>query len=473
MTSTIGTHRPAAVRGLNGGSGATGRGGVAAPPAPGTQSLAVPARWLHAVTLALAALLPVAVWPGAGQPFSSAKLWLLLAGSGALVLLGTARALGARTDGAGSTPHLQAAWLPALWLASWLASATVTGVASPDALWLALAGPLWYGAIVVTGVPVRRLFVAHATGTTVAALVAVLQALHADPFALAGWTPVLDEAASERLRVFGTFGNPNFVAAAIVPTLALIAGLLQTASTPTRTVAWAAAAGLQGAAVVATGSRGGALGLAVVAGSLAVLGLRRRTRWPVFAGVFAALSVLIFIGSQARPLERTIEGRLYIWRVATPHVADRPWLGHGPGSFALEYPRWEAEAWQQARVGAASARFRGPQAHAHNDYVEALVDRGLLGLVTIVLLMATPLQHAIRQRRAGRDEPLAMAAAAAAAALGAMALVDFPLARPAESAMAWMLAASASRRRSTAACRDTSVPSEPPEVGRARWMPRP
>jgi putative inorganic carbon (hco3(-)) transporter len=429
--------------------------------------------WLHAVTLALAALLPVAVWPGATQPFSSAKLWLLLAGSGVIVLLGTARALGNRTVGANWTPHLQTAWLPAVWLASWLVSATSTGVASPDGLWLALAGPLWYGAIVVAGVSVRRLFVAYATGTTVAAFVAVGQALHADPFALAGWAPVLDEAASERLRVFGTFGNPNFVAAAIVPTLALTAGLLQTASTRTRMVAWAAAAGLQGVAVVATGSRGGALGLAVVAASLAMLGVRRSARWAMLSGAVAALSALIFVGSQARPLERTIEGRLYIWRVAMPHVADRPWLGHGPGMFALEYPGWEAEAWQQARVAAGSARFRGPQAHAHNDYVEALVDRGLLGLVTIVLLMATPLQRVIRQRRAGRDDPLAMAAAAAAAALGAMALVDFPLARPAESAMAWMLAASASRRRSTTACRDTSgVPPGPPSVGRARWTPR-
>jgi len=410
----------------------------------------VPTSLARATTLAIAALVPLAVWPWADRPFSSAKLWLLLAGAGVALL---ASRFG-RVDGprrhASPRPLTASAWLPVVWLTSFAASTLGAGIASPDSLRLALAGPLWFAAILSAGVTPRAVLSAHVAGVTCAALVVIGQALGADPFALAGWTPVLDQSASERLRVFGTFGNPNFVASVATPTLVLAIGLALAATTRRHAAAWTLSAIMQAVAVAATGSRAGGLGLVAAAVVWVALGTGRHTRRAALAATLGATALAIVVGSTARPLGETLEGRIYIWRVAAPHVATHLLLGHGPGAFELEYAAWESEAWRTGRADAASARFRGPQPHAHNDYLEAFVDRGLVGAVTIVLLLTTFLRHAIWQRRAGRLDPLTAAGAAAAAVLMAIALVDFPLARPGDTALVWMLAATASSKRSIA-----------------------
>lgn len=413
-----------------------------------TESLAVLTSLPRAAALAVAAALPLAVWPWSDRPFSTAKLWVLLAGSAVVLLIAAVSSLATARSRPGPRGP-QVAWLPVAWLGSWLASALASDAASPEQLWLALAGPLWFAALWAARVSAAPLATAHVAGVTGCALVALAQAAGADPFALAGWSPVLAAEASARLRVFGTLGNPNFVAALLAPTVVLALGLARAAPAPWHAAGWALSAAVQSLALVATGSRAGAAALAVA--GLAFVGLAhavpsRRDRWLGAAGALG-LAAAIVVFSGARPLGDTVAGRVYIWRVAAPQVAAHPWLGHGPGAFELGYPGWEDRAWRDGRVGATSAGFRGPQPHAHNDYLEALVDRGLVGLVTIVLLLATPLRNALWLRRRTRGDPVLVAASAAAVALAAIALVDFPLARPAEQGLAWMLAAMALAHR--------------------------
>ena len=69
-----------------------------------------------------------------------------------------------------------------------------------------------------------HLAAAHAIGATGVAIVAVLQWAGLDPFALAGWVAPL-AGASPRLRVYGTLGNPNFVAALLTGAVPLTIGL--------------------------------------------------------------------------------------------------------------------------------------------------------------------------------------------------------------------------------------------------------
>lgn len=422
---------------------------------PGTTDSPADHAYLDRLSLAaattVACLVPLAVWPGLERPFSTPKLVML--GVGAVLVLGTRIA-------AGHLPDRRALPLALAWLGSFGVSA-LTGPASADSLWLAAAGALWFLALGLVAGRRRTVVAAHAVGVTLVAAIALSQRAGVDPLRLLGWAPVIEAGASRRLAVYSTMGNPNFVAALLAPAVLLTLGLAR----GSRRARWlVAAAVVQGAAVAATGSRGGAcaLGAGLMCALLWAVFERRRLRRAgepprrrgrrlaaaiavAATGVAAtAALVLAVAGSPDRTLGDTLRGRWYIWRIVAPHVLDAPLAGRGPGAFELHWPAWEDEAWRNGRVGPAEARYRGPQQHAHNDYLEALVDRGALGLVTILLLLATPVYQGSGRRR-DEEAALARAIACAAVTLGVVAFVDFPLARPAETATAWMLAAFAIR----------------------------
>jgi O-antigen ligase len=136
--------------------------------------------------------------------------------------------------------------------------------------------------------------------------------------------------------------------------------------------------------------------------------------------------------SPARPLQTTLAGRVYLWQVVAPHAIARPLVGQGPGAVSLRFADWQHEA--DAR-GVSDRRFRGLTDHVHNDFLEALVERGLPGMLT---LMAPLVSTWLMARRRRRGRTALMAACAAAVVSGATcALVDFPLARPVELVWWW------------------------------------
>jgi O-antigen ligase len=280
-------------------------------------------------------------------------------------------------------------------------------------------------------------------GATICAAVALVQWAGADPFAVAAWQPSND-GASVRMRVYGTLGNPNFVGVLMAMTLPLTVATLSSASDDgRRRLAWAALA-LQAGALVATGSRGAVLGLAAAVAVYATLRWSRRVRIGLAAvALFAIVAIAI---SPARPIDTTAAGRLHLWRIVLPQVREAPLVGQGPGAVALRFPAWQRSA---AREGVRDRRFAGLTDHVHNDNLETLVERGLLGLT---LLLAPLLVLAVTAARMPRPvAPVAAGAIAAVAAGAACALVDFPLARPTELAWWWVAIAIALQARPAAA----------------------
>jgi O-antigen ligase len=183
-------------------------------------------------------------------------------------------------------------------------------------------------------------------------------------------------------------------------------------------------------ALVATGSRGAVLGLGLGAMTWAVLRWSSRAvAWAVAAVVVGTVAVAM---SPARPLQTTFEGRIYLWQVVAPHATARPLVGQGPGAVALRFLDWQHDA--DAR-GVRDPRFRGLTDHVHNDYLEALVERGVPGLVTLVAPLVSVGVVAWRRRRP--TSPMAAACAATVVAGAACAFVDFPLARPVELVVWW------------------------------------
>jgi hypothetical protein len=163
----------------------------------------------QALVVAAGAATPVVCWPGLEQPFSTPKGWLIA--SSALVLLGWHA-----FEKPGAVRGLE---LPralrlfgGLWAASFVWSGGVAPVVSPEALLLGLAGPAWGLAVARSGARSRNVLWAHAAAALLVSGVALAQTGGLDPVPLLGTVPRL-KGASERLRVYSTLGNPNFVAA--------------------------------------------------------------------------------------------------------------------------------------------------------------------------------------------------------------------------------------------------------------------
>lgn len=394
---------------------------------------------------------PFAVWPGLPSPFSTPKLWVLGAGATSTLALAWVGRRGDRDDWSvfANRPVATAllGWVISVAWTAWLAPVP----SSAPGLWLGLLGPAWAVALLHASPAPRHVALVGVCAGAALAGIALLQATGLDVFAMAGWAPQI-EGGSTRLRVYATLGNPNFVAAWLAMQVPVAAALALDTGPRARRGLTRAALALAGvvlpcAAIVATGSRGGAL--ALFAGVAAVAALRRpRALWQVVAAS-AVVVVAAVVASGARPLPQTLAGRVYIWRVLAAPAVARPVTGWGIGSIEVLYPRWEAA--HHARSGDEQAGpFAGPQQHAHSDPLEALVDRGLPGAASLALV-AWAVACLWRNRTAESDPAMAAAYIASLAAFAAAGLVDFPLARPAETAAAWtgvaMVAISSGRSR--------------------------
>ncbi len=377
---------------------------------------------IEALALAGITLLPLACWPNLERAFSTPKLALLLLVDGLLALLYWVR----RGQSAAS-----GGWQVLVWVAAVSISALMGSYAGMESLVLALAPAPVFWAAASGLLPAGRLACAITAGAAAEAAMALLQFLGADPLRLLGWRA--EAFPSPRMRVYGTLGNPDFVAVwccAALP-FSYYAWVERARSKRDAALGWGIVA-LQLAAILSTGSR--AALVALVAEAVALM-LYRGSRWKIWM-VIAPVAALVLFLPGSRGLNETLQGRLYLARVAVSQVRNVPVTGYGPGSFEPQFAQWQVE-WLRAH-GTVDARFVGPADHAHNDYVEFLVDYGPVGLCAL-LAAAFPFT-ALRSSKSLSLSGAAVAAITGLAGLLAAALVDFPMHRPAEWGLFWLFA---------------------------------
>jgi O-antigen ligase len=286
-------------------------------------------------------------------------------------------------------------------------------------------------------------------------VVALLQAVSTEPRRIYGvWQPRWDWA------VFGPYVNRNHFAGYLVMAAALAVGFALEALARLRTawstrrhgflllgeaegLALARAAGVVMvlvAGLVASLSRGGvsAFGFAmlavlvlIVSGSVPILSAAGR-RWTALALVLlVGVGVLwIGLGGVLQAFEvRGIRGsRLDLWRDMLPMVPRFPVFGAGWNAFATAYP-WYQTVWKTDWIG-----------EAHNDYLQALLDGGVVGLALVGALWGLVLWRAFA--RAQRS-PVDLGLFAALLGLALHELVDFNGQIPANAATGVALAAAA------------------------------
>lgn len=92
------------------------------------------------------------------------------------------------------------------------------------------------------------------------------------------------------------------------------------------------------------------------------------------------------------------EGRLFIWKLSTQMVVEKPLTGYGYGLFAKEYNLRQA-AWFKSGKGSESEKRNAAYVNmAYNEYIEQGVEGGLPGLILYCMLLGFHTRSAFRGR---------------------------------------------------------------------------
>ncbi len=141
------------------------------------------------------------------------------------------------------------------------------------------------------------------------------------------------------------------------------------------------AAGLTVLAIASTGSRGGALSLAVTA---FMMSMKTRFKMPaMIAVVFVGMAGLALapkeytqrlstISFDVSKLDESAKGRILSWKVATNMIKENPVLGIGFNNMVFEYPRYTGGVYVKGGVKEVVHRV------AHNSYFQIWAESGTL-----------------------------------------------------------------------------------------------
>lgn len=188
---------------------------------------------------------------------------------------------------------------------------------------------------------------------------------------------------------------------------------------------------LMGIALIFSMSRMGiaamfcSIGAMMIASRIAV----RHVRLTAMVAVLLLLAILvaaIYIGVDAVLVRyenlsqehASEEGRIALWRDAWKMIAEYPVFGRGLGTFRWMYPAYE------------TVRPDTPAQYAHNDYIQALAEVGIIGLSLLIWAFGAVWQTAIRNIRNTTDplvRGIGIGTIGALTAIALQELVDFGL----------------------------------------------
>jgi O-antigen ligase len=241
-------------------------------------------------------------------------------------------------------------------------------------------------------------------------------------------------------RVFGPYVNHNHYAGLmemLVP-IPLVFAFSRFAHRKERWIA-ASAAAFMGATIFLSGSRGGMVAFVVEIAVFVFFVFRERQQKSV--AVLLSAFMLILLGvvawSGAREVKQRIatltpgrdsdltnDIRLQIDRDIFQMVGERPLLGWGQGTFADVYPHFRS-FYTDSLVNA-----------AHNDYLQALAETGLLGFAIVIWFLVASIRPALRKAQkwtSNLNGAISLAALLGIAGILVHSFVDFNLQIPANA----------------------------------------
>ncbi|MBP7827391.1 MAG: O-antigen ligase family protein [Verrucomicrobia bacterium] len=187
-------------------------------------------------------------------------------------------------------------------------------------------------------------------------------------------------------RGMGTYINPNHFAGFLELILPVaLAYTLASRAKPVTKVFLGYASLVLLAGITVTMSRGGWIATAAVLGVLGVvLALRSTYRWAALALLIVVAGAAVYFLPRNFILKKRMETvtreiseaqtsdvRPLIWQASLRLWAEHPWWGVGPGHFDYRFP------------AVRPAPIQGRPDRVHNDYLNALVDWGAVGIALV------------------------------------------------------------------------------------------
>jgi O-antigen ligase len=215
-------------------------------------------------------------------------------------------------------------------------------------------------------------------------------------------------ASPEDVRLASTVGDANELAMVLVAGTTLsIAVAINARRSPALRLAASGTAGLALFALVLTGSRSGVLALAAaVITTVLVAGPGSRAKALFAAGALSVVAIVFFVAFAPPAIKERItqtlpgqvpntEGRSTIWQVGWRMAKDNPVKGVGLGSFETSSIHYVLEPGSLER---ADQVIDTPKV-AHNIYLQAFAELGVVGLAMLVSILAFPIVCALRAAR--------------------------------------------------------------------------
>ena len=187
-------------------------------------------------------------------------------------------------------------------------------------------------------------------------------------------------------RAYSTFGNPNVMGEYLIAACSLSVGMFWKERRGFWKFCYFCSTGVMGLALLATGSRGSMLGLAVSAAVFALFAEHRLLPFGIAA--VAAMPLVLPDSIKARFLgalmgtDSSTQYRMSIYGACFDMIRDYWLTGIGVGAFALVYPRY---------VYAASNSY-----HSHNLFLQVMIELGVVGFTVFLLLLLTWAQRLYR-----------------------------------------------------------------------------
>lgn len=352
--------------------------------------------------------------------------------AGLLLLGGWIGTLAARSRVANGLAYQRSTAAGAMLLMIWMSLSTLWAT-DPGAVWS--KAWQWYIAavilVLVAGtVRTRRHAELAAAGFVTGAFLSVVIGLLGG--GITGGADTLETATQTEGRLQGGSGDPNYLAAGIVPALALAGGLLRLWREPMARFALGSAILVLTVGLVATESRGGMV--AAIVALLAGLVIMRDRRLAIVALLVAmtgAAGAYVIVDPDAGARitgagnAESGQGRTELWTIAWRVGRDRPVLGAGLDNFADTGPRYVFEA---GELEFAERITENPHV-VHNAYLQAFSELGAVGLILLVVVYLGAIRAALvaarRFRARGDPGGEALAQALAVALIGMMTAAVF------------------------------------------------
>lgn len=263
----------------------------------------------------------------------------------------------------------------------------------------------------------------------------------------------------EKLDVYSTSGNPNFLAAYLISVFPLaLVGMFSKAGQDGRwRWMYVAASAVIGLCLIYTRTKGAWIGAACSIlfllfmmkpalprrANAASLWLLAGAGFVVILGALFASGTIAWIIEEMRSLQSsnvTIRGRLFLWQVTLGMIFDHPLMGVGWGNYRSFFQEYQGRFLDRHPDYVTLLQTQGSAESPHNEYLEIAAETGIVGLVLFLIIMAAIFRVACRIKRSDANvNGILTAAISGVLALLVHSFFVFPLHLADAGMMFWLL----------------------------------